>query len=213
MGAKIFTFEVKIDDSFNYKIKDVAREIFNSTEFVEGDFLTNRSERIVNVTQNKYGFIFNNYDLAKEILMNKNQRTINRFYEYFNKPEFMFVWWSSSFDDSTGFSIIKNGLIFRSRYFQIGDDYVHSDNIGIPGDEEKKNLKKNSQSLNFDKEKGMNFGEIYPSNKIMHFYYTDNELLNNVMKKYLGHDLWNYPNQNASFLRVNLSKSIKDIQW
>lgn len=217
MGAKMYSLFVKLDNPFEFNIDKIASSLLMGKVVDQEDNSRNRIEDTVIVIYTKYGIEFSNLELAHGVLWFKNKEIIDSFYNFFNKPLTIFVFWNSSFDSSSGFSLIKDGEIIRYRYCFPKDHVNLTEDYGIHGEEESEFYEWLTKEGGFnddiyDPETDLMKGKVHPTKQTYYYHYTGGLLIDLMMKKYLGFTMWERPPLiRKNIHTIKLSKSIYEL--
>jgi len=208
MGARIFNTYVKLDSTEPYPIRKIAKEIFNSKDIEMDKYDDSRSTNIT-VGIHDSGVMFSNIDLNNQIMREHDKKWINKLYQFFNQPKYIVAYMISDFNNAAGYTIIENGEVIRSRYFDPQDEIVNSHDVGKHLEEEKDSINEIMKRDSFDKDKNMSFTKMYYTGKIEYFHYTDVGMVEILIKKYLGFGAYWGP-ENIQYNLIRIDKEISE---
>ena len=191
MGNRITNIFIKVSEPNKYTIDKIANDLYPGYAKIynEEPWVSNFPFRI-GVIMHEDGIEIEDRWNCSAIIEEQNDKSISKFYEYFNHPKIIMAYMSIDFNGACGLAIIEDGKLVRCRYSIPEEDDVRSDDIGPHLIEEQVFYEKLKDNDNFDSQKKMLTNQMYPSNRLVKHHYVDNGLICPLMKKYIGFDLW-----------------------
>ncbi len=209
MGARIYSTFVKTESSDSFKLKDIANNLFKTEDLELNKNDDSRSENLTIGILNS-GILLSNYYLNVEVMVNHNTNVINALYQFFDQPEYIVAFMISDFNNAAGYTVIQNGTIIRSRYFDPQDEVVDSHDFGDPFPEEKDKILEIENMDSFDASKGMSYTKMYYTGKNEYYHFVDVGMVEIITKKILKFGAYWGPD-NITYHLIKLDKTIKEI--
>jgi len=202
MGLKIFNTAIKLSAPNNFKIDEIAKDLFGGEMDLSKNFRDNRYSDILISTSDDV-IEFSNLYLSQRFFMDIDLVLIKKLFEYFKEPEYIISYLNSSHNLAAGYTIIERGKLIRSRYFSPDQLYVASQDVGEPLPFESKKLKEISEGENFNKEKGMCEEQLYGSDEIVYYHYVDGEMVEAALQNYLGYGIWDSNFKESAVIKLS----------
>ena len=191
MGNKTSSIFIKLDNPSDYDIRQMAEKLYPGYKSIrQQEPWQSKFRHQIGIIKHVDGIEIEDWANCSAIIEEQNTNSIQKIYNYFDKPVIIVAYLSIDFNGACGIAIIENGELTRCRYYIPEEDNIRSDDIGQHLSVENECYDKLRDNPNFDFDKRMISNLLWPSNEMVQHHYVDNSLICALMNELLGFDLW-----------------------